>query len=233
MYGLSIFSNPKFLEPIGNPNSKIKIFLLNGLNNNEKESRENGLVLYNNLSKINTDISVVPFYPGYENRILDGISAVFQRIGFYEPKRVGVIKERFTTEIDQMRQNNNNNKLFVASFSRGGLDGFQAFEKMDKSYLKDIMCCNMGFAKGIPNDMVYDATNYRIKGDLVPTFCDSFACTGIKKEGFNIIPNSYNTIDLPKSDFEHPTHRFINNGYQDALYKNFKNYNNNGLSYEK
>ncbi|NGX56357.1 MAG: tRNA(Glu)-specific nuclease WapA [Candidatus Anoxychlamydiales bacterium] len=220
-----LFEKAEIIPIIGNSNTSSPYFVVSGQGNTKKEFIEGLQVHYNKMKNLDGNLGIVPIYTGSKGVFLDSMLSVLQRNGFYKPKRLEMIKEQINNAAKKtLNSNNPMQKAFFISFSRGALDMYQVLEQTDQKTRDQIISISAGFAKAIPNDFAFYSKNLRGKGDLLPSFMDSFACCGIEYDGFNCkISNRYDIETVPQNE-KGPLngHRFVNEGYQDKLKNHIK-----------
>nr|NGX35074.1 putative deoxyribonuclease RhsB [Candidatus Anoxychlamydiales bacterium] len=170
LYGLRSYKDeyePRVLDKIGDAGNNSNIYLINGQFNTREEAQINGEVLYNTVKHISKSMAVTPIHTGTRGVITDSITTIFQRLGFFEPKRINMIRNIMATEAE--RSKNNNLKSFFVDFSRGGLDTHQALKGLSQEQRDQLIVLNAGFAKEIPKNLGYIVRNIKSDGDPIPT----------------------------------------------------------------
>ena len=238
LYGLMSYKDeyePRILDKIGNAGNNSNIYLINGQFNTREEAQKNGQVLYNTIKNINKDMAVIPMHSGTRGVVIDTLSTMGQRLGFFEPKRIRMIRDIMLKEA--VRSKENNLKAFFVDFSRAGIDIYQATKGLSKEERDQLIILNCGFAKEISADLGYIVKNIQSKNDPIPILTHASTYIGY---GGNFVKNlisrkEYNTFSLSDNDkVPLSGHSFANPTYQDhlrtslnKLYPKFGVYNEN------
>ena len=137
-------------------------------------SQFNGQVLYNSIQDINKSMAVTPIHTGTRGLVVDSITTIAQRLGFFEPKRIKMIRDIMRSEAERSKKNDL--KSFFIDFSRGGLDTYQALKGLSQDQRDQLIVINTGFAKAIPKNLDYKVRNIASNSDPMPSIMDSGAC---------------------------------------------------------